>query len=168
MSEEPIEFVPHPNRQVRKALSVLDLRVQGYQFDQIAEIMNLASEQEAIDIFERGAVKQLKTDPEAINRLRDLSNRRLEQLLRAVMGKAMNPNHPEQLAAHARALAVIDRHIKLYGLDAATKVDVEITPTAKEMSEFVAALMRMKEDLPEEADIFDVEVIEPLELEEGA
>lgn len=160
MSDDEIEFVPHPDSKVRKALTVLDLRVSGYQFDQIAEILNLSSEQEAIEIFERGAAKHLKTDPQAIDRLRHLTNRRLEQLLRAVMGKALNPKHPEQLAAHARALAVIDRYAKLYGLDAATKLDVEITPTAKEMADFVASMMALNSEIPEEADIFDAEIVE--------
>jgi hypothetical protein len=111
----------------------------------------------------------LKENPDLISHLRDLTSRRLERLLRAVWTKALDTNNPEQMVAHQRALAVIDRHAKLYGLDAATKVDVEISPTQREMSDFISAVIELRNDLPKEGDIFgDAEVIEPMQLEEGA
>lgn len=166
---EPIEFVPHPRDKVRKALSVLQLRESGYQFDEIAEILGFPDSSSAEREFTKGMVALLKENPDVLNHLRDLTGRRLERLLRAVWAKALDPHNPEQMVAHQRALAVIDRHAKLYGLDAATKVDVEISPTQKQMSEFISEVIKLRNDLPEEGDIFgDAEVIEPLELEEGA
>jgi hypothetical protein len=174
MNAEPaedgnIEFVPHPREKVRKSLSALQLRESGYQWEEIAEILGLPDAMTAEKEFYKGQVALLKENPDLISHLRDLTSRRLERLLRAVWTKALDTNNPEQMVAHQRALAVIDRHAKLFGLDAATKVDVEITPTQREMADFVSAVIKLRNDLPEEGNIFgDAEVVEIEELEEGA
>lgn len=163
-----IQFVPDPRSKVRKALSVLQLRESGYAFDEIAEILNLPDAQAAEREFTKGMVAMLKDNPDVLTHLRDLTGRRLERLLRAVWTKALDPNNPEQMVAHQRALAVIDRHARLYGLDAATKVDVEFSPTQREMAEFISAVAKMRQDIPQEGNIFGIIEGEVLELEEGA
>lgn len=165
MTDTEIEFVPSPDRKVRKALSVLQLKEMGYQFDEIAEILNLPDAHTAEDEFNKGLARFLKEDPESRARLRVLANRRLEWLLRSVWKKAIDPDHDEQMVAQQRALAIIERHIKLYGLDSATKVDVEITPSEDELKRFVATLVAMKQDHPEEGDIFAPKIVEPPALE---
>lgn len=167
MTEE-VKFVSSPDKHVRKAFSILELKEMALSDEAIAETLNLPSVEAVEEALVLGLSRAYRSDPNAVARTRELVNRRLERLLRAVMPKALNMEHPEQLAAHARALAVIDRHAKLYGLDAATKVDVEITPTQREMAEFVATVVKMRQDLPQEGDIFGVVEAEGFELEEGA
>ena len=65
---------------------------------------------------------------------------RLERLLRGIWAKATNPDHPEHLAAVKVAKEVIDRHCKLYGLDAPTEVVIH-TPTASEIDQWVAGMI---------------------------
>lgn len=167
MSED-IKFVSHPNKTARNALSILQLKEWGYSEEDIAETLNLPDVETVEAELVKGLSRIYRDDPAAVSRTRELVNRRLERLLRAVLPKALNPEHPEQLAAHARALAVIDRHARLYGLDAATKVDLEISPSQREMAEFVATVVKMRTDLPQEGDIFGVVEAEGFELEEGA
>lgn len=165
MSADDIEFVPSPNKKVQKALSVLQLKEMGYQFDEIADILNLPDEETAEVEFNKGLVRYLKEDPDSIARLRVLANRRLEWLLRSVWKKAIDPQHDEQMVAQQRALAIIDRHVKLYGLDSPSKVNIEISPSDEELNAFVATVLALQENHPEEGDIFEADVVEPPALE---
>lgn len=170
MIQPEVKFVPSPKKEVRVAQSIMQLREAGFRdYDEIADILSLGSAKEVEDALIKGLSAQERDDPKSMARSRELLDRRLERLLRAVWTKALDPSHPEQMAAQARALALIDRHAKLIGADAATKVDVEITPTQRDMADFIAAVSRIGSHLPEEGDIFgDAEVVEVHELEEGA
>lgn len=165
---EPIQFVSSPNKAIRQHNTILNLRVGGYTYEQIAEVLAVpGGVDEVKTICEKGAAQALKNDPKAISILRDLTHRRLEMLLKAVMPKALDPENEEQMAAQARALAIIDRHAKMYGLDSATKIDIEVTPTMREMNEFIEAIMAERGDIPEEGDIFSITSL-PQEGEETA
>ena len=76
-------------------------------------------------------------DPDAQARMRDYAGRRLERLLRAIWQKAIDTDSPEQMAAQQRALAIIDRHAKLFGLDAPTQHVIN-TPTVNEIDQWIA------------------------------
>ena len=156
---------PSPRATVRKALSVLELVDMGYQFDEIATIMDLKDEDEARAQFERGLVRYLKDDPDAPAKMRAVATRRLDRLLRSVWPKAIDPNHEDQMTAQSRALAIIDRHIKLHGLDSPAQLNVDINPSNDELNAFVATVLAMRENHPEEGDIFEAEVVEPPALE---
>lgn len=141
----------------RKANAALELRLAGYQWDEVADIVGYPDAQRAQVAFETALEKQLANDPQMRGKLREYTGRRLERLLRAVWSKAIDPDHDEQMVAHQRALAVIDRHAKLFGLDAPQEMIVH-TPTADRLQNWVADVMAAKRDLAEEADIFDGEV----------
>lgn len=140
----------------RKANAAIELKLAGYSWEDIAEIMGYPDAQRAQVALETALEKQLATDPQMRAKLREYTGRRLERLLRAVWAKAIDPSHAEQMVAHQRALAVIDRHSKLYGLDAPTEVTVH-TPTASRLQNFVAEVLAAKRDLAEEDDIFEGE-----------
>ncbi len=93
------------------------------------------------------------------DRMRSLTSRRLERILRGLWGKAADPNHPEHLAAARTAIAVIDRHARLYGLDAPTEM-VVYTPAAAEIERWVTGMAQKQVGaMPEEANILEGEVV---------
>jgi hypothetical protein len=69
--------------------------------------------------------------------LRNEEAGRLERLLRSVWAKATDPMNPEHLPAVKVAVGIIDRHIRLHGLDAPSEVIVH-TPTMTEIDQWVA------------------------------
>jgi hypothetical protein len=92
---------------------------------------------------------------------------RIERLLRGVWRKATDEEHPEHLLAVRVAQGLIDRHIKLYGLDAPTEVVVH-NPTATEIDQWVAGMIASgTTDLRAmEARVIDLDVVEDGELVE--
>lgn len=137
----------------RKANVALEMRLAGYQWDEVADVVGYPDARAAQVAFETALEKQLQSDPQMRSKMREYTGRRLERLLRAVWSKAIDPENPEQMVAHQRALSVIDRHAKLFGLDAPTEVVVH-TPTADELQNWVADVIIAKKDLAPEADIF--------------
>lgn len=161
MTAEPsTEIVKdHPDRAIRNSRTVLQMRISGYQFDEIAEILCYEDEAAVRRELERGAKALLKEDHHSAAIMRSLVGRRLERMTRAVWLKAIDPDSPEQMVAQQRALANIDRFIRLMGLDAPVEHKVEITPTEKAITEMVAELAQMGK-LPEEMNIFDAELVD--------
>lgn len=137
----------------RKANVALEMRLAGYQWDEVADVVGYPDARAAQVAFETALEAQLKSDPQMRSKMREYTGRRLERLLRAVWNKAIDPTHPEQMVAHQRALAVIDRHAKLFGQDAPTEMIVH-TPTADQLQNWVADVITAKKDLAPEADIF--------------
>lgn len=146
-------------------MSVVQLRRDGFNFEEIAEIVGLGSVEEVKAEFERGMAKVIKEDPNSQSRMRDLAGIRLERMLRAVWAQALDPTHPNQMVAFQRALSVIQEHNKLFGLNAATRLDVSVSPAHQEIEAFVKAIHSV-ETMPEQDNILDAEWTE--ELEEGA
>lgn len=159
-AEDINEFVETPKTSVRRALSVLQLREMGYQFDEIAEILDIeGGEMEARRRFEQGLVAHLKESPAAISQTRQLTSRRLERLLRAVWTQAIDPKSPNQIAAQTRALAIIDRHARLFGLDAPTEISIQ-TPTRDALEQWAATVTGGGVLDLEEADVIEAKAIE--------
>lgn len=149
----------------RKANAALELRLAGYQWDEVANIVGYPDAQRAQVAFETALEKQLNNDPQMRSRLREYTGRRLERLLRAVWSKAIDPDSAEQMVAHQRALAVIDRHARLFGLDAPSEVVVH-TPSNDALQNWAAKVHAATQQYADEADIFDVEVVEDSEQRE--
>lgn len=143
----------------RKANAALELRLAGYQWSEVADIVGYPDARRAQVAFETALEKQLQSDPQMRSRLREYTGRRLERLLRAVWSKAIDPNAPDQMVAHQRAQSVIKQHAELFGLNAPTEMIVH-TPTADRLQNWVADVMAAKRDLVPEDDIFDAEVEE--------
>lgn len=163
MGTEQIEMGKHPAKPVRQSKTILDLRMAGVSFEDIADVMGYEDEAEVRKELEKASAILLKENPETKAAVRDLVGRRLERLLRAVWAKAINEDHPDQMAAQQRALAVIDRHIKLMGLDAPAEHRLEVTPMQSEIESLIAAITGTSE-LPEEIDIFEADVVEVREI----
>lgn len=149
----------------RKAVSALSLRVAGASLDEIVRVVGFASRQEAVNAIDKALKDEFRSDPKAREKARQVADRRLESLLRSVWSKAINPDHPEQLMAVGKAKELIDRHIKLLGLDAPSQMVVH-NPDAGEIERWVMQVMA--QGAPE-MDDFDVlgEVVEGEVSEDG-
>lgn len=148
----------------RKADAVLEMRLEGYSWEECAEVLGYPDGRACQTAYEKALQYNLNHDPQMRTKMRDLAGRRLERLLRAVFDRATDADDPDQLVAHQRALAVIDRHAKLYGLDSPTEHIVH-TPTAQAIDAWVGQAIKMRHGEVEEDDIFDVDVVEQHELE---
>lgn len=142
----------------RKANAALQMKLAGATWEEIAEAIGYPTGRQALIATERALEKELHTE-KSQSHMRGLAGKRLERLLRSVWAKAINPDHPEHLQAIARAREVIDRHAKLYGLDAPTEFVVS-SPTASQLEAWVAQVVETKSPRLEEGDIFDAEVVE--------
>lgn len=149
----------HHSPAVRNTRTVLQMRIAGYSFDEIAEILSFPDAEAVRKEMEKGAKVLLKEDRQSQAMLRAIVGRRLERMTRAIYNKAIDPDNPEQMVAQQRALANIDRYIKLYGLDAPVEHKVEITPTEQAIADMVTQLAKMGQ-LPDEMNIFEAELVE--------
>jgi len=134
------------------------LRIHGASYSEIARTLGYTTAHNARLAVERGLANTVGT--ESRDQQRFIEARRLERLLRSVYGRATDENDPEHLGYVRTALALIDRHAKLYGLDAPAEV-ILYNPTAREIQEWIntkAALT--SQGFPEEADIIHGEIIE--------
>lgn len=147
------EFVDRPVSQ--KARSALHLYYNNASLDEITQVVGFASIEEASRAIDAAVKAELRGDTKAKDRMRHIANRKLDQLLRSVSAKAANPKHPEHLAAVGKALSIIDRHIRLYGLDAPTEMIVH-NPDAGEIEAWVTNLLSQASPPLEDVDIFDI------------
>lgn len=123
----------------RKANAAVELRLAGATWGQIAETLGYPTARTARVAMEKALEKQLVTgeDREA---MRNLAGMRLDRLLRGVWAKATNPSDPEHLAAVAKARDIVDRHARLFGLDAPAEF-VVTTPATIEIEAWVARML---------------------------
>lgn len=145
------------DRQTRMEAAI-GMRVAGANYSEIAEVLEYATVDAARTAVERGLAATATEEDR--QRQRELASRRLERLLRGLWKKATDEEHPEHLSATRTALALVDRHIRLWGLDAPSEM-VVYSPTAGEMEAWVASMVqRVKGSLPEEVDIIEGEVVD--------
>jgi hypothetical protein len=131
------------------------LRIAGATYSDIARTLDYASAALARQAVERSLATTAGT--ESREQLRFIEARRLERLLRGLWKKATDETNEEHLAAVRTAIAVIDRHAKLYGLDAPQEM-VVYTPAASELEAWVANMAKqVRGEFPEEADIITAE-----------
>lgn len=165
-SEDPTGIVDHTPRgnsdvhraRERKAHAALQLSLSGATWDEIAEHLGFPDARRARVAAELALEDGLFTDSSQ-ERMRALASKRLERLIRAVWGKAINTESPEQLAAAREARAIIMDHAKMNGFIAPQQVTIT-NPSATELESWVAKAIAAKTPELEEADIFEVEVIE--------
>lgn len=147
----------------RKADAALSLAIGGVGWDDIAVSLGYPTGRTARVAVERALERQLAT-PEDRAKMRKMANARLERLLRSAWPKAINPDHPEHLAAMGKARDLIADYRKLFGLDAPTEVVVH-QPDQAEIEAFVA---RIVTPIPVvEYDIIAGEVVEDAVSEPG-
>lgn len=143
-----------------RAASAVALRVAGASYSDIARTLGYSSAHRARSAVER-VLASTADSPEERDRVRDLTDRRLNRLLQSVMSKATNPRDPEHLAYNARALAIVDRQARLHGVDAPTQAVIH-TPSAERVEEYIGKVLAFaKVSLDnDEADIIEAEVMD--------
>ena len=142
-----------------KAEAAISLRIAGTSYTNIAKALGYASATRARLAVER-VLAASADSPEDRDQQRVLADKRLNRLLQSTMGKAVDTRDPDHLAYNARALAITDRIMRLWGVDAPTQV--AITPTDEHLQQYVAHMMALarKEPEAEEADIIDADVVD--------
>ena len=141
----------------RKANAALDLWIKGVDPDTICQVLGYPTARAVRVAVERALEKNLHDTDKAI--LREFASRHYLALIQSVMGKALNPQHPEHLVANGRAGDLLSRWTKLMGLDAPTEVVVH-TATTAELNAFVAKIITKGTPDVDEGDIFDVDVVD--------
>lgn len=139
-----------------RAEAAVALRIAGATYSEIARTLGYSNITRARQAVEQALAASVGDDDR--ERMRFIEGRRLERLLRGLWHKATDEEGEEQLAAARTALAVIDRHAKLYGLDAPT-VHAIYSPTQTEMEQWLAGIAaQVREGQPEEYDIIAGEI----------
>lgn len=145
----------------KNAAGAVALRLAGANYAEIAETLgyhDAAVAQAAVE--NHLATIAAASTPEKREELRATEGARIERLLRSVWTKATTPRDPEHLPAVRTALALIDRRIKLYGLDAPTTIAV-YSPTTSEIDAWVASMSAQQADLGiEEPDLIVLDAID--------
>jgi hypothetical protein len=127
----------------RKASAAVQMRLAGATWGEIATALGYPTPRQALVATERALVKQLDSDEDR-DKMRKVAGARLERLLRSVWPKAIDPDSPDHLIAVSKAREIVDRHAKLYGLDAPTEVVVH-NPTQTELEAWVTRLLAATE-----------------------
>jgi hypothetical protein len=155
LNPERKQIVPSQTR----AASALQLRIDGASYSDIAKVLEFRDAALARQAVEMALANEARS-PEDVDQRRWVAGRRLERVLSSLMVRATNPKDQDHLAYARTALAVIDRHIKLYGLDAPSKVDVTYSPAKSQIEEWVARVAEQVHGPVVEADIVDAEIVE--------
>lgn len=124
----------------RTAAAALALRLAGAGYDDVADALGMDSALVARRAAESALAARATEDLDGRKRLRAECGARIERLLRSVWGKATDHDHPEHLVAVRVARELIDRHVRLYGLDAPAEVVIH-NPTALEIEEWVSLVV---------------------------
>ncbi len=131
------------NARMRKANAAVQMRLAGATWAEIALALGYPTPRQALVATERALVKQLDSGDDR-DKMRKVAGARLERLLRSVWPKAIDPDSPDHLLAVSKAREIVDRHAKLYGLDAPTEVVVH-NPTQTELEGWVTRLLAATE-----------------------
>lgn len=142
---------------VSAGAAAVQLRVQGTSYSDIAFTMGLRGPREALTLVTRELAALAADDAsEDRDHLRREASAQLDHLLVGVMAKASDPDDAEHLVAVRAAVTIIDRRIRLYGLDAPTEITVH-NPTQTELEQWVAQIVTHVMPALQEPDIVDVE-----------
>lgn len=137
--------------------SSLALWLAGATFAEIASQLELRSPGVVRIAIER-ALSETVDDTEDRTKLRTKMSLTLDRLLRSVMTKALSAESPEHLAAVRAAMVIVDRKIRLHGLDAPAE-HIVYTPGQDEFTRIIELAARGQGlSLPEEGDPFADEI----------
>lgn len=134
----------------RSGRAAVELRVSGASYADIADTLALSGASEALRLVEAELAQHLTSESVEVQRA-EVSERLLE-LLRSVWPRATDPDDAEHLPAQRVALALVDRHIRLHGLDRPTEIILH-TPTANELERWVSAVTAQEMPPIVEADV---------------
>jgi hypothetical protein len=155
-----------PDR-VARGNAAVAMRIAGATYTDIARTLEYTSPTHARQAVERSLAASAGT--EGREQMRFLEARRLERILRGlwtkatsdtIMVKGQEVDNPDHLAYARTAIAVIDRHARLYGLDAPQEM-VIYNPSGAELEAWVAKMARQVHgELPDEYDIIEGHAID--------
>lgn len=153
------------DRSATKAEAAVTLKLYGASYTEIKNTLHYSSAFRARMAVER-ALAAAADSVEDKEKMRYLINKTLDRLKASVMSKAVNPNDPQHLAYNARALAILDRQAKLYGVDAPTQI--QITQSDQYIQEYLEAVLPgvAADNNQIEADILAMDEIEDAEIVE--
>jgi hypothetical protein len=155
MSESPVATT-------RTAAAALALRVHGASYQEVADALQLPDVDVVKDLVERELAARVEDiDPSQRNKQRALAVARIERMMRSVARKATDESDPEHLPAVRAFLSLIDREVRLLGLDAPVEVAV-YNPTATEIEAWVLRMSAAAGLVTvgiEEADVIPGEVV---------
>jgi len=134
------EDVGREDRVPRTGAAALALRLAGAGYDEVADALGMVSAEAARVAAEQTLAHRAWQDSTGREKMRQENSARLERLLRSVWTKATNPADPEHLPAVRAARELIDRHCKLWGLDAPSEIVVH-APTQSEIESWVAGVV---------------------------
>jgi hypothetical protein len=141
---------------VSTGAAAVQLRLHGTSYIDIAHTLGLRDARAALTLVTRELASQADETAEDRDALRREASAQLDELLVGIMQKATNPFDDEHIVAVRAAVTIIDRRIKLYGLDAPTEMIVH-TPTQTELDQWVATMVQHTMPALAEADVIDVE-----------
>lgn len=104
----------------KSTAKALDMRMQGLTYAQIGEALGM-SDAGAFQAVKRGLERLKKECDEKAEEVRDIEGQRLDRMLASVWSQVLAGNH----GAVDRALRIMDRRAKLYGLDAPQKSQID-------------------------------------------
>lgn len=156
--EDPNADLDFSDTESRSQMAVA-LKLSGASYTDIARTCDYSSAYHARMAVER-VLAASADSPEDRDKMRVLTDRRLNRLLQSVMGKAVDPKAPDHLAYNARALAIVDRTARLWGVDAPTQV--QFTATDAHIQEYVERMARLA---GAEEEAIEAEIIEADEKE---
>lgn len=142
--------------EARVSRAALALRIAGATYEEVADELGYRDGNTARVAIERELGRWAQEKPEERERLRTLASARLDALLRSVWDKATDSADPEHLASVKVALSLVDRSVKLHGLDAPTEVVLH-SPTEVEIEQWVARMVTS--GATSYGDVVDAEVI---------
>jgi hypothetical protein len=145
-------------RRERTAATVVRLKLSGASFMEIADIMEYDTPGIARAVFEQAIANSGEPDID-YKMQRSIANAQLNALMKSVAPIALDNKHPEHLPYLRAAVTIVDRQIKLNGLDAPTRLEVS-TPGAAEFEAVLEAATKALGGGPVEADIFEMEQAE--------
>lgn len=141
----------------RKANAAVQMRLAGATWEEIARTLGFPTARQALVAVEKALERQLHTGDR--DQMRKLAGARLERLLLSVWPKAIDSSNPEHLLAVTKAREIVDRHSKLFGLDAPTEIVVH-NPTMNELERWVSRVAELRMPTVEEYDILEGDIVD--------
>lgn len=148
-----------------RALAAVRLWLSGASHATIARELGYASAESVRDVIEKALADSVKT-AEDIPRARAVRRRQLEELVKVCMPTAMNPKHKDHRNYVHTVASLVDRLVKLDGLDAPVQVKMEHSVSHDAIRQWVEkAAPILGAPAPQEASIFgDNEIIVDAEV----
>lgn len=155
--EEGLDRIGDPSEKDRAGRQemAIALRIAGASYTEIAQACEYASAARARQSVEAGLAATVSEDDREKERF--IAARRLDRLLRGLWTKATDEESEFQIPATRTALAIVDRWIKLKGLDAPSE-HIIYNPSQRELEAWVMSMtQQVVGSTPEERDIISAE-----------